>query len=205
MATFTWELYMGATPTWSGISGTIVFSGSNTDLTQAITVANWNDGTHDGTDDPGTDNCGANHANNVKWISSSEFDTGGGTETINDTNLVATECTLRIHFNHSTAVAITNARFYCYDGSTVTTQATGVDVVCFESGRTETAWTVINDDTVAGALTNGSIGGDNSGERKSLADSASATDHYWILAVSASPESVGDKTAFDFGCALTYS
>ena len=42
-------------------------------------------------------------------------------------------------------------------------------------------------------------------ERLDLADSGSATDHYWYIALSASPESVGAKTSFDFGATLTYS
>lgn len=130
---------------------------------------------------------------------------GGGTETLNDTNLTSQECTLRIRFTDASSVQTTNARFYAYDGTTTTTEAVGVDVVAFEQGVTATTWTVINDDTVAGALTNGSIGGDNAGERLGLADQTTATDHTYYIAISVSPESVGGKTSFDFGIALTYS
>lgn len=133
------------------------------------------------------------------------MDTGGGTENITDANLTETECTLRIIFTHGSAVALSNVRFYAYDGTTVTTEAVGVDAVAFERGQSATSWTVINDDTVSGALTTGSIGGDNSGERLDLAASSSATDHTYFIAVSASPESVGAKSSFDLGMALTYS
>ena len=199
MATFTWEYYGGAGPAWTDIAAnTIVFSGSG-GLDQPVTVAAWQDETHIGSGDPGTDQCGANHCNNVKWISSTQFAlNGGGTETLNDTNLVATECTLRIRFTDGSSVAITNARFYAYDGSTTTTIATGVDCMAFEQGVTATTWTEINNTT-------GPVGGDNTGERVDLADQGAATDHTYYIAVSASPESVGAKTAFDFGVALTYS
>jgi len=205
MATFTWNYYGDTTPDWTDIAAnTLVFSGVG-GLATAVTVGEWQDETHIGNGDPGTDQCGTNHSNSVKYISSTEFDDGGGTETINDTNLLATECTLQILFTHGSAVAVTSARLYAYDGSTVTTPAVGVDVVAFEQGQTNTAWEIINDDSVAGALTNGNIGGDNSAERLDFADSGSATDHTYYAALSASPESVGAKASFDFGMALTYS
>lgn len=200
MATITFEGYMGATPDWTDLgANTLVFSSSLTDLTAPITVAAWQDGTHAGSDDPGTDQCGANHMNNVKFIDANNMSVnGGGSEAINDTNLTANECTLRLHFNHTSAVAVTGARLYVYDGTTPTTEATEVEVYGFERGESATAWTSINDDS-------GNVGGDNPGERLDLQDSSSAQDHYWYVALSASPETVGGKTAFDLGFALTYS
>ena len=94
----------------------------------------------------------------MKYISSTQFDSGGGTEALNDTNLTADECTLQILFTDAASVSITNARFYAFNSTTSTTRATGVDVVAFEQGQSATAWTVINDDTVSGALTTGSTG-----------------------------------------------
>lgn len=186
-------------------ANTIVLSGSDTDLAEPVTVAAWNSGQHMGNGDPGTDQCGANHANYVTYISSTQFDNGGGTENLNDTNLTQDECTIRIRFTDASSVSITNARFYAFNSTTTTTRATGVDVVAFEQGQSATTWTVINDDTVAGALTTGGTGGDNSGHRLDLADQGAATDHTYYIAISASPESVGGKTDFDFGISLTYS
>lgn len=203
MAAITFEGYMGAGPAWADLgANTLVFSGSGTDLTAAITVAAWQDGTHAGNGDPGTDQCGANHMNNVKFISNTTSGSfslnGAATEGLNDTNLANDECTLRLHFNHTSSVAVTGARFYCFDGAVVANEAVGVEVYAFERGRGVNTWTQINDDS-------GNIGGDNSGERLLLADSGSAQDHYWYVALSASPESVGAKTSFDFGMTLTYS
>lgn len=199
MSTFTWEVYAN-TPDWFDVAAnTIVFSSSLTDLATNITVATWQDGTHLGDDDPGTDQCGTNHVPNVKFISSTQFDPdGGGTETLNDTNLVQTECTMRIRFTDAASVATTSARLYSYDGSTTTDEAVGIDAYAFEQGVSATTWTQINDDV-------GNIGGDNSGERLDLEDDGAATDHTYYIAVSASPESVGAKTQFDFGISLVFS
>jgi hypothetical protein len=200
MATFTWAFFGSTGPAWTSIAAnTVVFSGSLTDLTAAITVADYNDGTHIGDNDPGTDQCGANHANNVKFLTTGTMSVnGGGSEAINDTNLLQDECTIRIQFNDAASVSTSSGRFYTFDASVVTNEAVGVDAYAFEQGVTATAWTQVNDDT-------GNIGGDNTGERLDLGDQGAATDHFFYLAVSASPETVGAKSSFDFGCALVYS
>lgn len=198
MATFNWEVYAD-TPGWMDVSAnTIVFAGSNTDLTEPITVGTWNDGTHLGSGDPGTDQCGANHMPNVKYVSGTQYDGGAGTTTLNDTNLAQTECTLRVKFTDASSVAISNARFYSFDGTTETNEAVGVEAYAFERGVSATSWTEINDDSE-------NVGGDNTAERLTLGDKSAATEHYWYVAVSARPETVGAKTQFDFGVALTYS
>lgn len=199
MADFKWYLYCD-TPGWKEVtsSGTIVFSGTSTGIGDAITVDAYQDGTHLGTGDPGSDQCGSNHANNVKYISNTQFDGGTGTETLNDTNLTASECTLQVTFTDASSVAITNGRFYSFNGAATQTEAVGVDVYAFEQGVGASSWTHINDDS-------GDIGGDNVGEVLSLTNQSAETEHTYYIAVSAAPESVGGKTQFDFGIALTYS
>jgi hypothetical protein len=198
MATWYWEVYAG-TPAWVSVgANTIVFSGSATDPTVGITVGEWNTGTHLGSGDPGTDQCGSTHARNVKYISGTQYDSGGGTETLNDTNLTLTECSLRVRFTDTSSVAISNGRLYAYDGSVETNEAVGVEVYAFERGVGASSWTSINDDS-------GNVGGDNSGERLTLSDHSAATEHTWYFALSARPESNGAKTQFDFGIAITYS
>lgn len=199
MATFTWQVYAN-TPAWMGVSSnTIVFSGSRTDLSVPITVGTWNSGTHLGNGDPGTDQCGTNHVPNVEYVSNTQFKlNGGSTETISNANLAATECTMRILFTDASSVAVSNARFYAFDGSTTTAEAVGVEVYAVEGQVGASTWTQINDDSA-------NIGGDNSGERLTLKDQSAATQHTFYIAVSARPESVGAKTQFDFGIGLTYS
>lgn len=201
MATFTWEVYSG-TPAWHTMStNTYVFSGSATDLSEPITVGTWNSGAHLGNDDPGTDQClpaGSAHVPYVKFLTTGTFDNGSGSQAINDTNLTANECSLRILFTDSGSVATTNGRFYCFDASTVTNPAVEVEAYAFEQGVSATQWTLVNDYS-------GSTGGDNSGERLPLTDQGAGTEHTFYIAISARPESVGSKTEFDFGVALTYS
>ncbi len=198
MATFTWEVYSN-TPAWHDTSSnTVVFSGSASDITTPVTVGEWNTGTHLGSGDPGTDQCGTAHVPNVKWISNTQFDGGSGTEALNDTNLSQTECTIRCKFADAAQVSTSSARFYTFDGSTATAEAIGVHAYAFERGVSASAWTQVNDDS-------GNIGGDNAGERLALSDQGAATEHYFYLAISAQPETVGAKTQFDFGLALTYS
>lgn len=199
MAVFTWEVYAD-TPDWKGVgANTIVFAGSLTDLTAPITVGVWNGGTHLGSGDPGTDQCGTTHVPNVEYVSNTQFKLNGGTtETISDGNLLASECTMRVKFTDGSAVAISNARFYCFDGTTETTEAVGIEAYAVEGQVGSSTWTQINDDSA-------SLGGDNSGERLALADQTAMQTHYFNVAISARPESVGSKTQFDFGIALTYS
>jgi hypothetical protein len=200
MATFTWYSYNTAGSSVTVGSSTFVFSGSATDLTVPVTVAAWQDGIHIGTGDPGTDQCGGNHINNTKFIAVTQYQlNGGGTETLNDTSLLTTECPIYILFNESPAVTTSNARFYCFNSTVATTRATGVDVYAYERGVAYgSGWTKINDDS-------GSTGGDNSGHRLDLGAQGSATNHSFYIAISVSPESVGGKGDFDLGIALTYS
>lgn len=200
MATFTWYGYMGAGPGWVDLStNKVVFCSSLTDLDTAITVGEYNDGTHAGDGSPGTDQCGANHMNNVKYIDANNMSVnGGGNEAINDTNLGETECTLRINFSHGASVVLSNIRLYMFNGTTTTTYAPNLDAFAFVRGESDTAWTQINN---GGAGT----GGDNSGERYDIADRSTNTSHDFYVAISVSPETVGAKSTNDIGISLTYS
>lgn len=209
MATLTWQRNTNTvgSPTWTAFEAgnRIVFSGSATDLTATIPITAWNDGTHEGSADPGTDRCnqggGANpggpggggaHNNNVKFLSTTTMSVNGAaSENINDTNLAQGECTLRVLLTNGTAISTQNSRLYCYDGTTDATQATAIESYAFERGVSATAWTLINDDSAG-------TGGDNSGERLELGEKTSTTSSPWYLAISARGESAGAKTAFDY-------
>jgi hypothetical protein len=196
MATFTWEVYAN-TPAWFDISSnTMVFSGSATDLAEPITVGSYQDGSHLGDGSPGSDQCGTNHVPNVKYISTTQCDIGAGT--VANTSLDATEVTLRVEFTDASSVAISNARFYTYDSTTVTTEAVGVEAYAFAQSNATKDWVLVNDDS-------GNTGGDNTGERLDLDDQTADTEHYFYIAISARPESVGAKGDFELGIALTYS
>jgi hypothetical protein len=200
MATFYWEYFGGAGPAWTDMStNTIVFAGSNTDLTVPVTVGTWQDGTHMGNDDPGTDQCGAQHMRNIKYVTSGQFDQGFGTYFLSMGQIAASGCTVRVRFTDASPVAITSARLYAFDGSTVTTRATDVEVFGWERQPSGImTWSNVNDYSAA-------QGGDNAGQRLDLLNQAASTEHHYYIVLSARPESVGAKTSFDFGVALTYS
>lgn len=211
MATITWEAYVG-TPSWTDMgSNRLVFSGSASNINTTVQATQFQDGTHLGSGTPGTDQCGANHANNVKILTSTTMSVNGAaSETINDTNLADNECTFRLHFNDGSGYALQNGKIYTYDGTTTTAEAVGVDAAIYVKGESMTSWFTINSDTATGNsmagmnFTTANLGGDNAGEYQSLSNKSAATDHYYYCALSASPETAGGKSAFALGAYLEY-
>ncbi|MFA5768356.1 MAG: hypothetical protein WC871_02310 [Bacteroidales bacterium] len=188
MATYTWVL-QGTSPTTIDATDLVQFAGATFD--SAITVSSYNDSTHVESSVGANDSDG-NTPNNVKFISAtggtggdSQADWGDGTEDLDA--ITDAECTLKITFAHTSAVAVSSHIFYAYDGSTTTEVPTGVTFYAAE--QADANWT--NAEGSAAALT--------------VTDSASAESHDFYIAVSASPESVGDKTAFTLRDELTYS
>jgi hypothetical protein len=151
-----------------------------------VEVGAWQDDTHVVSGTPGSDVCTNPHAPNVKYVDSTHFDGGGGSEVLNDTNLAATECSLRWHFSHGSAISMKSCEVFAYDGSVEANPAPNVEIQIFERGVSASAWTELNDYSAG-------VGG--SGDTFALQDQAgAATDHYYYLAVSWSPETVGSKT-----------
>lgn len=189
MATYTWVL-QGTSPTTLEATDILQFAGAG-GFDTAVTVGEWNDSTHVESSVGANDSSG-NTPNNNKFISQSggtggdsQADWGDGTEDLDQ--ITDAECTLEINFAHGSAVAITNHIFYAYNGSSQATGPTGVSIVAAEQGDT-------NFTTIEG-----------SGSALSIGDSASATSHDFYIVVSASPDSVGEKTAFTLRDELTYT
>jgi hypothetical protein len=97
------------------------------------------------------------------------------------------EATLKINFAHGTSVACSSITFWAYDGTTDSAVPTGVTFYCAEQGDTNFS------------------NAEGSGSAMSVDDSGSSTSHDFYIAVSASPESVGEKTDFALKISLTYS
>lgn len=205
MATLTFEQFVGA-PAWTNIGANrMVLSASLTDLNARIAALAFQDGSHIGSGTPGTDQCGATHARNVKWLTDTTMSTNGAaSETINDTNLADNECSLRVHINDAVSFQTQNGRFYCFNNTTVTTPAVGVDLAAYEKGNSS-QWFHLNDDSSLGpsGWTTGAIGGDNAGERITMANRTSpGTDQFYFYAISAAPETFGDKSAVALGVSI---
>lgn len=182
MATFTWDL-QGSTDTTLEAGDKVQFAGGTFD--SAITVSEYNDSTHALDSDGTTDNSDGDTPNNVKYVASGTGDWGDGTEDVAD--MLTSEATLKINFAHASAVACSSITFYAYDGTTTTDGPTGVTFYALEQG--DAAWT----------------NAEGSGSALSVSDSESSTSHDFYIAVSASPDSVGEKTAFTLRMELTYS
>lgn len=188
MATYTWTL-QGTSPTTIDATDLVQFAGGTFD--SAITVGSYNDSTHVESSESADDSSGNSPKNN-KFISQSgggggdsQADWGDGTEDIDA--ILTSECALKINFAHGSAVAVSNHIFYAYDGSTTTAAPTGVTFVAAEQGDTNF--------TAA----------EGSASAVSVEDSGSATSHDFYFLISASPDSVGEKTAFKLRDELTYS
>lgn len=188
MATFTWYL-QGSSDTTIEATDKVQFSDGT--FGNPITVGEYNDGTHVQSS-VGADKSSGNTPNNVKFISASggtggdsQADWGDGTEDLDQ--MTTGEATLKINFSHGSSVTTSAAKFYAYDGSTTTAAPTGVTFYAAEQG--DAAWT--NAEGSAAAL--------------SLDDNTAATSHDFYIACSASPESVGEKSAFSLRIELTYS
>lgn len=186
--TQTWAL-QGSTPTTIEDTDYIQFSDGTFD--NPITVNAYNGGTHV-RGSGGADDSSGNTPNNVKFISQtggtdgdSQADWGDGTEDIDA--ITDGECTLKITISEATNITVTDITFYAYDGTTTTDAPTGMDVFAFESG--DIVWT--NCDGSASALT--------------INDSTTpATDHYFYVALSAKPTTVGVKSANKVRIEFTY-
>lgn len=188
MATFTWTL-QGVSPTTIEATDIIQFAGGTFD--SPIVVNQYNSSTHVESS-VGVDDSSANTPNNNKFISQSgggggksQADWGDGTE---DIDLITDgECALKINFAHASAVAVSNHIIYAYDGSTPATGPVDVTFKIAEQGDTQ--WT----------------GADGSGNALAVGDSGSSTSHDFYFLISASPDSVGEKTDFVIRSELTYS
>lgn len=177
----TWKL-QGATATTIGATDSIAFSDGT--FGNPITVGSYNDGTHVRSSG-GTDVSSGNTPNNVKYVASGTADWGDGTESL--ANILDSECTLKLTISETSNITVTDISMYAYDGTTTTTAPVGMDVYLAESG--DAAWT--NADGSASAL--------------SISDSSTpATSHDFYIAVSASPSSVGVKSANKLRVQFTY-
>lgn len=188
MATFTWYL-QGASPTTIEATDIIQFAGGTFD--SAITVNTWNSSTHVESS-VGADDSSSNTPKNSKFISEtggtggdSQVDIGGGTVDLDSVSTA--NCPLKINFSDGASVTTTDTIFYAYDGSTPATAPTGINVRGAEQG--DANWTEC----------------EGSASPVTIADDTAGTSHDYFLLVSASPTTVGEKTAFAFRIELTYS
>lgn len=157
---------------------------SATAFNDAVTTGAYQTSTHI-EDNTKAEQCATTHINNTMYVSSQSISINGAANEVL-TNLTDAECPLKINFANDPAVALTNVDFYAYDGTTDATGPTDVTVYCAEQADSD--W----------------VAADGNGAELSLGDSGSSTSHDFFLALSASPDTVGEKTVFSWKMTLTY-
>lgn len=173
-------------PAASGGLNTVGFYGGSFGL--SIRVGEYNDNTYR-TNSDGSSNGGL--MPNLKFANS----TGAYVSTeITATELLEvenTEATLKVQLTTDTSVATQNTKFRSYDRSSINSDPSGVTVRAAEirkdqalvRGSGDSSWTAI-----AG-----------SGSVLSLDDQSDpATTHNWWIGLTATPDSIGEKTNFAF-------
>jgi len=183
MASFTWYL-QGTSPTTIGATDILQFAKATFD--SPITITEYQDTTHVESS-TGVDLSTGNSPKNSKYLTSSTVSIdGGSSEALSGVS--TSNCPVKINFSHGTSVITYDAIFYSYDGTTTTVAPVGVTFQAAEQG--DASWTNAEGSTSAVTIAN---------------HSTPATSHDYFLLVSASPESVGEKTDFSVRIELTYS
>lgn len=184
MATYTWTL-QGTTPTVISATDIIQFAGSA--FGTAVFVGNYQDSMHVKTSG-GSEKSLGNSPKNTKYIDATHYSLNGGADTLlSASDPAQADCPLKINFAHPSSVAITDHVIYAYNGLSVLAAPTGVTFKIAEQG--DTVWS----------------DGGGAGLAMSVADRSAATSHDFYFLVSASPQSIGSKTAFVIRDELIYS
>ncbi len=183
MATFIWSL-QGTTPTTIDATDLVQFAGSG-GFDSKITVGSYNDTTHVKSSGNANDSS-ANTPHNNKWLTSTTVSLNGAGSTALSAATTAA-CALKINFADAASVATSAAKFYAYDGTTTTVNPTAVTFKAAQQGNS----TWVDAETVTTPL--------------NLADQTASTSHDFFILASASPDSVGLKSAFSLRIELTYS
>lgn len=163
-----------------------------------------------------TDSTGVTQAqevDNIRWFSSSSAILGSaGVEgsAILLTAIPNYQATLNIRFTHTSAVKVANASYTIFDRSSLSNAPSGLVCKCAEiihpgvtqvnNGSGDTTWFTASGSPVSVPLVDspGTSGTSPSGSN------TTDTQHDWFTAISASPLSVGSKTAFGLSVSVEY-
>lgn len=178
----TWAL-QGTTATTIDATDSIQFSDGTFD--NPIQVSSYNDGTHVRSS-TGTDDSSANTPNNNKYIDSTHISINSGASELLS-GMTTAEAALKITISESVEITVTDIKMYAYDGTTTTNAPSGMTVQLAEQG--DTTWVQAHGS--ASALTLGD-------------HTTPATSHDFYVAISASPSSVGVKSANKVRLEFTY-
>lgn len=168
-----WKL-QGTTATTIDATDSIAFSDGT--FGHPIQVGSYNDGTHVRSSS-GVDDSASNSPHNTKYLTSTTMSLDGGSSA-NLSTLTTANAPLKITITESVAITVTDIKMYAYDGTTTTNAPSGMNVYLAEQG--DSSWTQAHGSGNALTLDN---------------HSTAATTHDFYVAISASPTSVGVKSA----------
>ena len=182
MATYTWYL-QGTTPTTIAATDVLQFAGAV--FNSNIFINNFQDSMHVRSSG-GSNLSSGNSPHNNKFIDATHVSVDGAASSLLS-GISTGNCALKLNFSHGVAVATTNHIIYAYDAAVTTNAPTDVVFKIAEQG--DASWTEAGGSASALGVT----------------DDTAATSHDYYFPVSASPTSVGHKTAFKIRDELIYS
>ena len=169
------------------VGATDKFSFYGAAFNDAIEVSSYQDSSHV-EDNANSEICSTAHLMNTKYIAAGSMDFNAGDGGALGAGMPTNEgCPLYILFGDDSAVTTSSTTIWAYDDSTDSAVPTGVTFQIAEGGNA--TWT----------------NAEGSGAAMGVGDDTSAATHHYYFSVSASPESVGVKTAFAMKFQLTYS
>jgi hypothetical protein len=173
----------GSTPTTVDATDSIAFHDGTFD--EPITVGSYNDGTSVRSSG-GVNDSSANTPHNSKYLTTSTVSINGAGSTALS-GVSTANCPLKYTISESTSITVTDITMFGYDGTTESAVPTDTTLYLAEQG--DTNWTQAEGNAAAMSLTD---------------SSTPATSHSFYVLISASPESIGVKSANKIKFAFTY-
>lgn len=163
----------------------------------SISVGAFQDSTHKTDSTMSTDGCTPNHMRNCKYISPTQVSLmGGNPVTLDAANVGQNDCTTRWKYQDDTVnTALSNVRFFFYDGSNPANAPVGVVPLAFEHTGTAINKDRASDNPGDGGAWDSSKGIGGQANALKCSDQASASIHYFYIGISLSPSTKGMKTA----------
>lgn len=178
-----------------GESDRIGYCGAN--FGDSISVGGFQDSTHKTDGTMSADGCATNHMRNCKYASPTTVSLMGGAAVALDAAHVAqNDCTTRWKYqDDAVSTALSNVRFFVYDGTTPATAPSGITACAFERTASGVNKDRVSDTPGGGGAWDSSKGIGGSANALILDDQASASIHYFYIGQSRAPSSKGLKTA----------
>ena len=154
-------------------------------------------------------------AGNVKFLNPGSGVVGTATSGIGLKAIPNHQSTVNVRFTHTSSVKVQNCELRIFDRTNVNNAASGVTSKVAEiihpsvtqgaTGSGDDTWiTPAGSGTVVNFANSPGSSGIYAGDGSTASSTRTDTRHDWFAAISASPDSIGDKTKFGMNFALEY-